>query len=105
VNEWLRLSMLVLAIFRLSELFAIDDGPFDIFLRLRSWLNKAPFEPITLRRTLADGLACRHCNGVWFAFLLVPLYLLNNNIINVGILILGVAGLQSIIVNKFGREV
>lgn len=98
-----RLAIITLAAFRLSEMFAIDDGPFCLFLKLRMWLAKSPPYDKNLKQTLSQGIQCRHCNGVWFAILLTPFAYYPNHWADIIITAIAIMGVQSILVNKFGR--
>jgi hypothetical protein len=58
-----------LAVWRLSSLFANEDGPFNVFKKLRSIAlflqsNTKFFKAFKLH----DGLECEWCNSLWFAF-------------------------------------
>ncbi len=60
-----------LAIWRVSSLFAREDGPFDLFLRLRMLTgveyDKSSEEIGT--NWLSKGILCVWCNSVWFSAL------------------------------------
>lgn len=90
--------------FRMSEMLVIDDGPFDAFAELRGWFNCAPFDN-SLRRNVANALSCVHCTGVWVAFGLGVVYHLahESGLIQSLIFTLAIAGLQSVLSDKFGR--
>ena len=94
-----------LAAFRISELFVIDDGPFEIFLSLRGWANRSPFNN-SLRRNLANVLSCVHCVGFWVSLVFGVVFYLSNDVtvIDAVLFALGVAGLQSLLANKLGRN-
>lgn len=71
---WLVLSALF--VFRFAELLVVDDGPFDIFFRLRTWTGMYDFAPgdgspyYNANRAqvfLGKILECVHCAGVWLA--------------------------------------
>ncbi len=71
-----------LATWRVSSLFAREDGIFDLFLRFRMLLgtefNKASEEVGT--GWLSKGILCVWCNSIWFgalgAFLLTENWLM-----------------------------
>jgi len=48
-----------LAIWRLTHLFAKEDGPWDFIFRLRSWLGSSFFGRL---------MDCFYCLSLWFAF-------------------------------------
>jgi hypothetical protein len=93
-----------LTAFRISELFVIDDGPFEIFLSLRGWANRAPFDN-SLRRNLSNVLSCVHCFGFWVSLLFGVVFYFSNDVtvVDAVLFALGVAGFQSLLANKFGR--
>lgn len=98
------LFILSLASWRLSLLFAVDDGPFGVFLRLRLALGlrydekSEPYVPewgevvrrtqlpmgnplktlqgtqLYMARELLRGLTCLGCSSVWFGLLLAAAY-------------------------------
>jgi hypothetical protein len=102
----LDLILYSLVCFRLSEMLVIDDGPFDAIAELRGWFNRAPFDN-SLRRNIANALSCVYCTGVWVAFGLGVVYHLTHEsgIIQSLIFSLAVAGLQSVLSDKFGRTI
>ena len=68
-------------------MLADEDGPFDMFEHLRTWLGVrylgdddgnteryVPADASAIRRTVAGGIICRWCNSVWFGTLLAVLY-------------------------------
>lgn len=64
----LQLVILVLATWRLSYMLLHDDGPFDVFDRLRRWANQTRF----------DGLfACIYCMSVWVSAFHLALIMLS----------------------------
>lgn len=97
---WLILS--ALAAFRLSELVVIDDGPFYVFFHLRGWANRQPLT--RLRGALADVLSCVHCVGLWMAVLTGLFYYSHNDILHGILFVLAIAGMQSILAGKLGRN-
>jgi len=65
-----RLLVAVLATFRLAQLLALDDGPFDVFALLRNRLElDRDGDPRTgaLWSTASALVHCPYCLGVWFA--------------------------------------
>jgi hypothetical protein len=100
--------------FRLSEMFVIDDGPFDIFTNLRGWFNRAAFDN-SLRRNIANALMCVHCTGIWISFALGFIFYLANNVFvytqSAGVTLFdavlfsfAIAGGQSVLSGAFGRS-
>lgn len=60
----------VLAVYRLSQLISVDDGPFDVFKRLRLLCGQIAYKYKKIK-TLADLVNCPYCVGVWFALCVV----------------------------------
>ena len=98
----------VLVAFRLSEMFVVDDGAFDMFANLRGWFNRA-LDDNSLRRNIANALMCVHCTGIWVSLALGIVYYLTNNGAGVAVFdailfSLAVAGGQSVLSAAFGRS-
>lgn len=51
-----------LAVFRLSELVAYDEGPFEIFEKIRNLFPSGSM--------IDKMLECIYCNGIWWSLLL-----------------------------------
>lgn len=58
-NLWFVFALSVLAVFRLSTMFAVESGPGRIFRKLRG----LP-EP---KSATKEGLSCSLCQSVWWA--------------------------------------
>lgn len=60
--------LLALFVYRLARLVAVDDGPFDVFLKFRDSLGAYTYGPNGAAITsLGRGITCPHCVGVWVA--------------------------------------
>lgn len=57
----LPLLLAILATYRLATLIAIDDGPFDIFSRMREEVGQATW--------WGRGMHCPICIGFWISLL------------------------------------
>ena len=74
----LTLIVLTLATWRIASLLAIEDGPDQIFAKLRHWAgvrydeHSQPYG----ETELAKGLLCLWCNSVWVGTLFTFLHLL-----------------------------
>jgi hypothetical protein len=101
--NYLTLLLYALVTFRLAELFVVDDGPFEIFMSLRGWFNRAPLDSKGIRRTIANALQCVHCMGIWLA-LALTFTLPYNTVTDFIIYFLAIAGLQSLISGNYGRR-
>ena len=91
-SEWLRLTLAVLATWRLSRLVAFEDGPWDIVARTR--------------RAAGDGMLghlmdCPYCLSLWFA---APMALaLDTTLPNWVLAWLGVSGGASLVEKLVSR--
>lgn len=63
------LLLLSLAVWRLSSLFAREDGPYDIFIkiRLKAGVSIDEFGEEYSTNMLSKGLLCIWCNSLWFS--------------------------------------
>jgi hypothetical protein len=86
-----------LAVFRLSELVAYDEGPFEIFKRIRNLFRHGS--------QIDKMLECIYCNGIWWS-LLLTIFLSGIHVIEVWafpLWWLGIAG-GAIVVTRTVRE-
>lgn len=102
MDELARLIFLGLAVYRLSELLVIDDGPYDVFIDFRGWLQRSPEK--SARRFFASVLTCVYCTGTWLAFLAALAFVFPNAITDFAIIFLAISGLQSLLATKAGRQ-
>lgn len=100
--NYFTLLLYALVTFRLAELFVVDDGPFEIFISVRGWFNRAPQGSKGIRRTIAEALQCVHCTGVWIA-LALTFTLPYTSLLDFFIWFLAIAGTQSLIACNLGR--
>lgn len=92
----LRVLVGVLACYRLTQLVTIDDGPFDMFKRLRivaGVYDRGPKgQP---QRMLGKLYGCPWCMGVWVA-VVITYFVLNSFLVSdILMLILAIAGGQA----------
>ena len=106
MSESVRIVLTVFAVFRIAALIAIDDGPFDVFLRIRSvagvYQLGADGRPA---RGVGRLVSCPHCIGVWIAFAVSPLIMFPSGIGDAFLTVFGVAGVASFVQSVSGREV
>jgi hypothetical protein len=76
----LTLFVLALAVWRVSNLFANEGGPFDLFAKFRVLVGGSADSNGPASNTFAKGLMCEWCNSVWFGTLITIGYLLNSTI-------------------------
>lgn len=74
MREALRLALAALACDRLTRLLVVDDGPGEIFLRLRTWAGRYDYGPEAdvdgeprPASSLGRLAACPYCVGMWVA--------------------------------------
>lgn len=90
-----RLLCAALTVYRLAQLFSLDDGPFAVFERLRRWSRARPAAWGGVRWSVAEWLACPFCQGVWWAAITLPLLVWPTVGGDLFLLWLGLAGAQS----------
>jgi hypothetical protein len=88
-----RLALAALAVYRLAQLVAVDDGPFKVFDRLRAWAGTMPIAVV--RENLGALARCPYCLGVWFALLCGALVLWPSRPGDAFLVVLGLAGAQA----------
>lgn len=74
--------ILALATWRLASLLAHEDGPFEMFGYVRSWLGVRYAEDGIAYGSnwLAKGVICVWCCSVWFGAFLTGLYFIWNDV-------------------------
>ena len=98
LSAWLILS--ALASFRLSEMFVIDNGPFDVFMYFRGWsISNNPF-----RKLIGGIFNCVHCAGFYTSLFFVGLYYWQSELSIALLAVFAVAGVQSILARLIGRN-
>lgn len=90
-----RFFLVALAVYRLAWMLAREDGPFNIFERVRCWLGKRAGAGKGLGWTIAELFNCVHCLGFWLAFLCAPTIIRPSAVTDIILLVLAIAGLQS----------
>lgn len=56
------------ACFRLAELVAVDDGPFDILAKARAWFGAYDLDDDGHpKMSIGRGIICPYCVGIWIA--------------------------------------
>lgn len=95
-----QLIIAILATYRLAHLLPEDEGPGFVFTRIRNWSGtKALMENEELGRwaNLDSGINCVYCCGLYMAAFVGLLAAWNNFYANLFILILAIAGGQSLL--------
>lgn len=94
----MEIVLAILATYRLAQLLPEDEGPFFIFVRIRSFTaTKAVNENDDLGRwaSLDSGVNCAYCCGLYAAALVAVLVLWQNYYGNIFLLVFAIAGGQS----------
>lgn len=90
--------------FRIAELFTVDDGPFDCFLRLRTWAGVYDLdESGRIKSNLGRLMDCPFCIGIWVALALTLFVLWPPNERTL-IYWLAIAGAQALLQAIGGRK-
>ncbi len=97
-----RLVICALAVYRLAEMLVMDDGPFDMFVELRGWLQRSPDK--SLRRNFYNGVSCVYCIGTWLALVFSLTFCFKNDVVDFFVFFLALSGLHSILATKLGRQ-
>lgn len=96
--SWIDLMVYGLATFRASLLISEDDLPYNLGIKMRSWLSrKAKAEPAVRKSAVHKGVKCRRCSSVWvagiLAFVVLSDALQGILVIKWGVLVLALSGL------------
>jgi hypothetical protein len=66
----LRIVVAVLAVWKVCQVLAYEDGPWDLMIWLRRHLHPGQGrDPLKIRSMLSQGLNCVACSSVWIAWL------------------------------------
>lgn len=66
---WLELVLSILAVYRASQLIALDVGPYEVLTKFRAELGRRASRNATWK-SLAELVYCPYCVGVWLALFL-----------------------------------
>lgn len=66
MSDFFLLIISALAVFRLSELVAYDEGPFELFKRIRNLFRHGS--------QIDRMLECIYCNGIWWSLVFTVFY-------------------------------
>jgi hypothetical protein len=90
----LRLLLAVLSTYRLAQLIAVDNGPYDIFLGIRAFFGRRATINGSLR-AIALLVSCPYCMGIWISPFCAALAISDNYVADVILIVLGIAGAQT----------
>jgi hypothetical protein len=93
----LRITLTGFVVFRLTQMFTIEDGPFGIFIRFRESLGRraAIKSKYSFAWTIAEAFNCPHCLGIWISLLIWPLIFFPCIGGDVFLVVSAIAGIQS----------
>lgn len=76
--NWYWLLLMTLAVYRVARMIAYEDGPWDVFLRLRSLAFQKLRQGQMGDHWVYRGLSCPLCVSFWLSWLapFAPLWLL-----------------------------
>lgn len=104
MTETLRLAAAILAVYRIAQLITLDDGPGDVFLRLRDAVGCSEYgEDGRCKRGIARLLSCPYCIGVWAAAVAAALWLWPTRIGDALLVWLAIAGGQAYLECRNGQ--
>ena len=99
MNPWLALILSVLAVYRISYLIAKEDGPFDLFAKIRykGGSIKHPHDWIS------RGLNCILCISFWLSLIPV-IWLFWGDVVSITLGWLGIAGGVLVLYKVFDEQ-
>jgi hypothetical protein len=104
LNVWLRLILAIAAVYRVAQYIYLDDGPFDLLFKLRDRLGAYELGEDGLANTGAGRfLQCFHCIAKYLAVPAGLAVMFPATWSDVILVVLGIAGLASIIGMRFRR--
>ena len=94
------LVILAFAVFRVSWMFAREDGPFGVFAVVREKMrmgitNREPGKFGDFNWTLSELLNCPLCLGIWISVLALIAVTIPGIALRIIILLLAISGMQS----------
>jgi hypothetical protein len=106
VNDWitpfLRFIMCILTCYRITELIVLDDGPFDVFKKLRESVGKLA-AIYSSARGLGKLINCPFCVGVWISVGVIFLLMFPTVYGDVFLIFMAIAGGQTFLESFGGR--
>lgn len=107
MNFEVRLLLSMFACFRIAQLIALDDGPFNIFSRFRAYLGvkASKSEGYTVVKSMADLVNCPYCLGVWASILMTFLVLRPTTPGDLFMLLLSISGAQAFLQGIVDKKV
>ena len=98
----LRLGLCILVSYRITDLIVLDDGPFDVFKKLREAIGR--FAAIhRSAKGLGKLINCPFCLGVWISGLSSLLFIFPSLPGDIFLIAIGIAGGQALLDSVGGR--
>jgi hypothetical protein len=96
----------IMTVYRLSSLLSYENGPFEIFVRIRRWagiMHDDEGIPIQWPRTFfGELLSCLWCNSVWMGFFWIVAYCIHRDLTIYSSVLLALST-GAIIINRWTR--
>lgn len=98
MSVWVLMVLAAFAVYRGARMVATEEGPAEMFVRLREWAGAYDLgENGLAESSLGRGIACPYCVGVWLAFPAAAAVLWPTQWTTFGLVWLGLAGAQALI--------
>ena len=101
---FLRIFLAIIACYRLAELLKYDEGPYDIITNFRGFIGIRAASGSKFYTEVTKAIHCLHCSGLWFALPLTVLALFPTLLGDVFLVLVGIAGGQSLLITYLGTE-
>ena len=99
-NSYILLVLSVFALYRIPYMVAMEEGPFGVFVWLRSLMGSYDYDEENNVETATGRLfACPLCLGMYFAVVVLGLVVLDHPVSNFLLLWWGLAGAQAFFYN------
>lgn len=102
--QFARLLLAAFACYRLSQYLPFDDGPWDIFKRIRVLSVTSYDQDGDPANGFGKFIYCPFCQEVWFAILCAVLYLYPTSAGDLFLLWQGIAGAAAFLEGRNGSE-
>ena len=102
MSDEIRILLLAFATYRIAELISVDEGPYDIFERIRSFFKvraMASGKQSGFMMNVAKLLECPFCVGIWISIAAGFVYLWYNPVADFITIIFAIAGIQAFLEN------
>lgn len=94
-SDWFDFIVIGLATYRIAFAISTEEGPFSIFLNLRTALGAYDYAENSEPKTVwGRGISCPLCVGFWVSLLFLGMYACRFMPFNIFLLWMGIAGLQ-----------